>query len=436
MTMKAGFAKAEVTPPVGGHLEGLGVAAPIAGVHDPLFVRCVYLEQPGRGAALIVGCDLLFFERADVDRFKGAIGRAMGLAPAQVLLNTSHNHAGPRLTRWAYEVHGGAVDPLYVEQIERALTPAAVEAKAAAREVRVEAGMTRTDLPLSRRQPDAQGRAQWKPWKAGPVCDALPVCLLRGADGGVVALLFSVSCHPSMWYEPLVSADYPGVAQRRLNERFGTEGALFLQGAGGDTKPRYVADGEERWRHGRWEEVEAAGRDVADAVIRLVEGGLPPHEPDLRCHYEETMWPMGPLPSRAGLEAELADAGAKLARRRWAADMLARLDRFGELPSAVPVGLHAVQLARGVRLIGLEGESVAELGLLTLRHYDRGVTFPLGYTNGAQLYLPVARMHREKGYEVESYYEYHWPAELLPVEDSVVSEALERLQRTGAIPNG
>ncbi len=51
---------------------------------------------------MLVGCDLLFFEREQVDHFHAAINAATGLAPAQVLMNTSHTHAGPRLTHWAY----------------------------------------------------------------------------------------------------------------------------------------------------------------------------------------------------------------------------------------------------------------------------------------------------------------------------------------------
>src|SRR5688572_20737081 len=102
--MKAGFARVCVNPPLGGSLEGLGVMAPTRKIHDDIFVRTLYLAHDGR-EVLIIGCDLLFFERRDIDRFKGAIGRRLALAPSQILFNVSHNHAGPRLTGWAY---GGA----------------------------------------------------------------------------------------------------------------------------------------------------------------------------------------------------------------------------------------------------------------------------------------------------------------------------------------
>ncbi|MCC7192408.1 MAG: hypothetical protein IT444_06445 [Phycisphaeraceae bacterium] len=431
--MKAGFARVCVNPPLGGMLEGLSLKIPAVSVHDDLYVRALYLTHEGKDV-LIIGCDLLFFERSDIDRFKGAIGRRLSLAPSQIMLNVSHNHAGPRLTRWAY---GGPADPLYIEQVERALIDAATNAAGNLREVEIHSGMTHTKVPVSRRHLDAKGEIQWRPYFAGRICDALPVTILKERNGSVVSVMFSVSCHPSIWYEPEYSADFPGVAQRLLNEHFNTQGAIFLQGAAGDTKPRQVADGETRWRHGKWEDVEAAGKEIADEIIALARGGLTRQEPEIRWHYEEMHWPMAPLPSREDLLVEQTGNGKYKTpiATAWATEMIARLDRFGKLPQSVPVGLHAVQIAKGVRLIGLEGEAVAELGLITLKVYDRGITFPLGYTNGTQLYLTVSRMSKEGGYEFDSFYEYHWPAPLAPGGGELLEETLRRLQGSGKIPN-
>lgn len=435
--MKAGFAKVNVNPRLPVSLEGLGVRTPADKIHDDLFLRCVYVTHEDRDA-LIIGCDLLFFERSAIDRLKGALGRVLALAPHQILFNVSHNHAGPRLTDWAYGANGADKDPFYIEQIEASLLDAAKRAKQSAVNVEVWAGVTKTDVPVSRRQPQPDGKVAWKPSHSAPICDALPVTVLKTpANEGakVIAVLFSVSCHPSSWYEPEVSADYPGVAQRLINEYFKTDGATFLQGCGGDTKPKHVADGETRWRHGKWEDVEASGRDIANAVAELEKKGLTRYAPEVRCHYEETYWPMEKPPTADELRAVINAPEPHPVKVPWAKDMLRRLERFGALPTSVPVGVHGVQIARGVRFVALEGESVGELGNLMLAVYNRGVTFPLGYTNGTQLYLPVKRQHPEEGYEVVSFYEYHWPAPLKPVEDDIVTQTLKRFQTSGALPN-
>jgi hypothetical protein len=90
-----------------------------------------------------------------------------------------------------------------------------------------------------------------------------------------------------------------------------------------------------------------------------------------------------------------------------------------------------MRIGEGTRLLGLEGEAVAEWGPIIADFYGDGVTFPLGYTDGTALYLPVTRMLAEQGYEVESYYEYGAPAALAPGMEEHVLAALERMRGKG-----
>ncbi|MBU4496704.1 MAG: hypothetical protein KKG09_01680 [Verrucomicrobia bacterium] len=400
-------------------------------IHDDLHVNALYLTHADK-AALILGFDLLFFERQEVDRFKGTIGRHWDLNPDQILLNTSHNHAGPRLTRWNYS---GQAAPAYLDQIAAAILRAVEAAIADARAVTVWGGKTRTQIPVSRRKPDRTGKVQWAPYCNGIICDVLPFCLFQDHTNQVVSLLYSVSCHPSMIRGLDISAEYPGAATRQINARFHTEGAFFLQGAGGDAKPRQIAVGEERWRFGTWEEMEAVGVEIAATITMTAQEQLVPITPDLRAVYKETQWPMQDIPSRAAFEVIKNDPDERKERRLWAADMLQRLERTGSLSSYAQVGLHALQIGKNLRLIGFEGELVGELGNLILKAYDCGITFPLGYSNGAVIYLPSSRMIAEGGYEVTSYWEYHHPAPLAPQCDSVVETALNDLKNSGIIQN-
>ena len=429
--MKAGFSQAKVTPPIGMEMEGLGQKGGCQAVHDDLFVRASFFSHEGRQVA-ILGSDLLFFERKDVDRFKGAIGREIDLAPSRILINTSHNHAGPRLTHWHYS---GGGDPAYVDQVESAIVTACREARARLTEVTIHAGTTRTRVPVSRRKPGPGGKAQWLPNPEGTVCDALPFCLFKDAAGRVVTLLFSVSCHPSIYHGPQITAEFPGAATRLLNERFRTEGSNFLQGTGGDTKPFTIADDPTCWRRGDFADIEAAGAEIARQIIAAAQAGLTDVRPRLAFRMEDLAWPLEAPPDRAELE-RIADSDKESANRRaWAKEMLSILARSGELPRIAEVGLHAIQLGEGLRLIGLEGEAVAGLGLVILKEFNKGVTFPLGYTDGCQLYLPTTEMLDEEGYEVASYWEYHYPSRVAPGGEAVLVAALKRMQEDGVLPN-
>ena len=134
---------------------------------------------------------------------------------------------------------------------------------------------------------------------------------------------------------------------------------------------------------------------------------------------------------RAGYEAVLADPEGDRLKRLWAERQIALLDRHGALPGSVPVTTHGIRIGKDVRMVGLEGEPVAELGNHIIRFYGGGVTFPLGYTDGAQLYLPTDAMLDEGGYEVESYYEYGFPAPLAKGIEQVLDGSLAALRESG-----
>ena len=117
--------------------------------------------------------------------------------------------------------------------------------------------------------------------------------------------------------------------------------------------------------------------------------------------------------------------------RRWASEQAAIIARGYRLRDSAPVIIHGVTLGSGVRLVGIEGEIVGELGAFVAGFYNDGVTFPLGYTDGAQLYIPTSAMIDEGGYEVESYWEYRYPAPLRKEIESRINAGLEELRKKG-----
>ncbi len=432
--MKAGFARQKITPPVGTKMQGFGTrdqAQGCEGAHDDIFARALFLEHQGE-QVLIMGFDLCFFGREEADRYRGALGRKLDLAPRQILLNTSHTHVGPATALW-----NCGPDRLYLAELEPAILRAATAARSAMRDVTVWAGKTKTRLPLSRRKPDDKGGIVWRPYLQGTICDSLPLCLLKDLAGHPICLLYSVACHPSTISGWQISADYPGVASSLLDAYLGLPdgGSLFLQGCGGDTKACVIGDGRDEidvcWRSGSWEDVAAAGRIVADEVKALLAVGLQSVEPTLCAQTVEMEWPLMPVPSRAELAALAAPSASTSPRHFWARRQLELLDRGTPLRTTAAITLHGIQLGKGLRIIGLEGEAVADWGRLIERFYGGGTTFPLGYTDGAQLYLPSEHMLAEGGYEVRSYHEYGFPASLAPGMEKILKDALESLRARG-----
>lgn len=422
--MLAGFARQTINPTIPCIMEGLGQKKPAASVHDDLYVRAVMVCQ-GDTRLLILGFDLLFLDTARWQRLEKRLQEALDLRPEEVLVNMSHTHAGPRVSRWAY---GNLPDAAYLDRVEQRALAVALQAKERCVPVTAEAGEGSAAIPLSRRRLDDTGYAQWLPAEEEPVCEAIPFLCLRDAKQHVVALLFSVSCHPSMIYSDAISADYPGAAMQELNHRYQTEGALFLQGAGGDTKPRTLVR-EDKWCAGTWDDVAAVGRLTAEAIGTALDAGGRSVPPKMRLARTTVDLPLtSPLPDAATLEAVLYNPEERLERRLWASEMFYRLTLTGALPSAVPVEIHVVSFGGVFRIVGVQGELVGELGNLIRASFDDGITLALGYTHGVQIYIPSDRQLPQGGYEVESYWEYHWPAPLAQGIDGRLAAAVARLR--------
>ena len=428
--MKAGFARVNCNPPLGTKMMGFGnrdMEKGCTGVHDDIHVRALYMEQ-GDERVLVLAYDMCFIGREETKRFKTALRRELGLEPHQVLTNASHSHVGPAVGKWYNKV----LDPPeaeYIDQLEANTLDAARQAKESARDVRLSAGAATSKLPLSRRLV-VDGQAAFGPSPEGLVYDSVPICLLRDLDDKPVCLLFSVSCHPSMISGWEISAEYPGAACDRLDTHLSRPCSLFLQGCGGDAKPRVTGEGYERWHPGRWDDVAKAGGMVADEVIGALDG-LAPVEAALTSAALLLGWPLQEHLTRDEYQAQADDEALPAVRRQWATDIVARLDAGEELPTAVGITVQGIRIGEGVRIATMEGEATAGWGHFISDFYGSGVTFPLGYSNGEGLYLPTSAQIPQGGYEVVSYWEYGKPSGLAPGFEQILKGGLQVLHGKG-----
>jgi neutral ceramidase len=288
---------------------------------------------------------------------------------------------------------------------------------------------------MNRRMRDENGKIALRPNPQGFTYTDLPIILFKDLGGKPVSLLFSIACHPSTIkgdaraYQ--ISADYPGVAMNIIDRYLGGDACLFLQGAGGNSKASVIGKGEKDWRSGTWKDVDDAGTMAANEVIHGMNAGLTRINPELATQMVISNFALAPSLSRQEYESIFKDSKTAAAMRLWAQEQMTLLDRGFQLPASVPVTVHGIQLGKGLRIIGIEGELVAELGLLVKEYYRKGVTFALGYSDGAQLYIPTSTMLDEGGYEVESYWEYRQPAPLSKGIEDKITEALNQLQKSG-----
>lgn len=223
--LKVGAAVIDITPPVGTPLDGYGGRTDVSlGIHDPLYARCLYLDD-GATRLAIVACDLVGVGRALVARTRELIAERPGLGPECVLIAATHTHAGPAGAR-------GEGEPVLVETVARQVAGAVRVAHRHGVPGALKYGHTRlTSIAQNRRHPD---------W---PIDDRLDVLAADTPAGRNIATLARYSCHPTtMERDNLdISADYPGEACRVIEQVIGDgAAALYLNGCCGNINPAWI----------------------------------------------------------------------------------------------------------------------------------------------------------------------------------------------------
>ncbi len=356
----AGFGKVDVTPPLEvPYLSYYPRQTPFQGVHDRLYARALAVEGPTRNAAAVVALDSLGLSRGVLDQgpdyiatVRAEVERRTGIPGAHVLLAASHAHSTPQSTDIAdlAEVFPGA--GAWLEVLAGQIAEAVARAWAGRRPavLRGTTGLcpgvawnrrilTRDGrlVRLAARPPDDQVLKE-------PRDDRVPLLLvsdatsLPGDPGHWRGALMGFTCHPTtVQVQPLVSADYPGVACATVERELEAEACLFLQGACGDVGPVRATTG--------FRDVAVYGRALGGEALRclsLLEApDVPPMSPSLAIASEVVEVPRRPLPDAAALairaaalQHEIRDAPDDAARR----EAIGRLPAGGRAPAPGPPG--------------------------------------------------------------------------------------------------
>jgi len=232
--LMAGTAKVNITP---------GTNEPL---HDSVYARCLLLDVNGIRIGF-VSVDLAVFTSERVEKIckeKYAI--------SQLLLCSSHNHSEPRKAGRSFE-SGNPYIMFYEDQIIKAVEMAAKNMFPA----KIAAGhRSFPQLGFNRLIPrnDGHARESWfsddhytseNPERIpfGPVDPEVGVIRIEDMQGQPRAIIMNYACHADIvCFNYAISADYPGVAARKVEEAFGNKvNCLFVQGAGGNIEPLQIS---------------------------------------------------------------------------------------------------------------------------------------------------------------------------------------------------
>jgi hypothetical protein len=306
---RAGFARGDITPPVGIYhrLWGAALHERSTGVHRPLLATALWMEPIEDGdAQLILALDQCLLDAADIAAIRSRVSQVVPISPGQVHVACSHTHASGWMSRSRAAFPGGELIGPYLKRLAHVGADLARKAADTARPATIIYGTGRCTLAAHRDFFDPDRRQYvcgFNP--ARPADDAVLVGQVTADDGSTPGIIVNYACHPTTlaWENTLLSPDFVG-AMREVVEQYTAAPCLFLQGASGDLGPRegFVADPAVADRN---------GRQLGFAVLSALEA-LPP--PGTRFEYA------GPIVSGATLgiwRHEQADAALQAQQAAW-----------------------------------------------------------------------------------------------------------------------
>lgn len=399
---KAALARVDITPAEPVYLSGYASRdRPSESVEAPLFAKALALTDAHGHRAVLITTDVIGFSAPVADPIFEKIIAASGVARADILLNSSHTHTGPKLTLDPAG-EGGQAQVEYTRKVQADIARVAIEALGAAGQpVVLSTGTGVVHFPMNRREWTEKSGVRLGVNPRGPADRSVPILRVAeaGEGGKLLGVVFQAACHNTTLGGSFygITGDFAGYAQAHVEEAFPGVQAMFMIGCAGDANP-YPRDN-------RIETSRKHGAELGAEVVRLLEA----HEKlrglggPLRTAYAKADLPLEPLPPEADLSRMRLQPGGW---RGWVAGEMAKYHEEGAdpFPETKQAPMAVWQFGDDLTLVGLSGEVVVDYVALLEEELGALDLWVSAYCNEVYGYLPSARVLREGGYETRGLY--------------------------------
>ena len=414
--IQAGFARVDITPPLGTPISGYFTARYAKDVRDPLQVNALALGN-GTDTLLILAIDIVAMAQHYADALRAQIAERTGVPADHILLCCLHQHTA--ICLGGRDIFFPVKDEIYLKLFCRKMADAAQMALDDRSESRLftAEGESVEEIAFVRRYVMADGKIQTNPdtKKYGtPLrrCDESDntVRLIRFKREGKKDIAYvNFSTHPDVIGGSRFSADWPGFVRRFVEGDNPDTHCLCVTGFQGDSNHVnfFKPTSEERFLHGKgYDHSRYMGRVIADTVKKIWDLGAE-HTDDRVFGAVQTVYNKT---NTAGIEyydeavQYVADFEAgepkNTAHIRDVATAYRLLD-LKKAPIYQPVAVTVAGIG-DILFVGLGGEPFTAY-THTAHALAKGKTvFCSCCTNGYQGYLPHKRAFDEGGYEVSN----------------------------------
>lgn len=431
-TLKAGFSRVDITPPLGITLGGMFEDRYNIEVLDPLCATCLAVSD-GENIAVLVSTDLLYIPDAPLKRLKEVTQEVTGLTPEKMFFHATHTHNGPALTPTAHSKEIG-VDHLTTEYIEFLAHRVADVCQQAIWDMKpAKMGWTVGKAPnvaFIRRFRMKDGSIVTNPGinnpniagTVGELDDRVNILKFKRGEGDTITLV-NFGNHPCVVNGPRVSADWPGYMYRFVEQAIPETKCIFFNGCQGDVNHVNVFPGEtdrylnydpdDKYKEVRRSFAEYMGRAMAGTVMQEYDK-VKYIEVDKVQSAIKTIQ----VPSNKGtpeevekglaLQAKMKEIGVAEMRKIYpemefetVMGEAGRVVRLRNAPDFNEMNVSAVAIGK-VAFVGIPGEPFTGVSFMLKDTKDWEMVLPCCCTNGRKGYFPMMEDYAEGAYEARS----------------------------------
>jgi hypothetical protein len=371
--------------------------------------------QSGGNTAVIVNVDVCGLNDFFTGMLKEEIWKKHRIPAPAVFINSSHTHFAPVSQHWlTWQEANQLPDDVYLNSIVKTgILTAIDDALKSLAPAELYFGRGKTDIGYNRSLKDHPELYD----------SAVDVIKVDYAGDGNDNYLFLASCHPvfatagTLHYT--ISANYPGVARKLVEERTGTHNSLFLQGTAGDINPR---------DNGEY----ISGEKLANEVISVLSRPMTKIEGAISSYLDTINIPVTPWTKQEILayRAENDKPGDINAEKnvKWC-DLMMKYYEQGTMPTALPVYVNTVNIGSW-KLVGFSRETTTGYGFGVKNLWPEKLISVAGYTNDVSSYLPTHMHIEKKGYEgLNSFFWYGQPNVFPMTVDETILNTIKSLER-------
>lgn len=393
MTLRAGFAEIDISPPMGTLKVGWIQKIEIDTLLDPIFGRVAVFESEDTSIAF-VQLDVICVRREEVEEIRRQVSERYGFTGAHVMVSTTHNHAGPAVDSLG-EV---PVDLPYVAEMVRRVVAAFGEALEKLQPAQIGFASTyEWHISHNRRMVMRDGTTRTHSGYGspdalhieGPIDPEVGVLAAKDLNGNLLGALVNFAAHPTdHGGDTCLSAGWPGVLAREMKAQ-GCPVPLFLNGAAGNLSAGNPLSGREP-------EMEEVGEKLAKDAMEAL--GKAEFKEGIRIGCRSRILP---LPYRELTEEQIRGT-ARGAQRFVSSEIYDRA--MPELAEKIRLrGSYQAEVQAlfvgDVSVVGVPAELFVEPGLRVKEASQTRRALISAFTNGYAGYAPTREAFRRGGFE-------------------------------------